>query len=145
MIKLFTKKRKGFTLIELVVVIAILGILAAIAIPRLTGTRENAQKKAIIANLRTIDSALTLATAEGVSITVLSDLVDKGYLADEPIAQAGETYTVGAFDDKGDPVVDADGKVINQGRAVANFTTAFSGAAAGSQYSVEGLIALWGN
>ena len=48
--------KKGFTMIELIFVIVILGILASVAIPRLTGTREDAEISAAIANLRTLIS-----------------------------------------------------------------------------------------
>ena len=48
--------KKGFTMIELIFVIVILGILASVAIPRLAGTREDAEISAAVANLRTLIS-----------------------------------------------------------------------------------------
>ena len=51
--------KKGFTMIELIFVIVILGILASVAIPRLAGTREDAEISAGIANLRTLLSDIT--------------------------------------------------------------------------------------
>ncbi|MDD7090449.1 type II secretion system protein [Campylobacter sp.] len=51
--------KKGFTMIELIFVIVILGILASVAIPRLAATREDAEISAAVANLRTLLSDTT--------------------------------------------------------------------------------------
>ena len=51
------KRREGFTLIELLIVIVIIGILAAIAIPKFGKTREKAYFKAMMSDLRNLNSA----------------------------------------------------------------------------------------
>ena len=46
--------KKGFTMIELIFVIVILGVLASVAIPRLAGTKTDAEVATAVANLRTL-------------------------------------------------------------------------------------------
>jgi type II secretion system protein G len=52
------QNQKGFTLVELMVVVVILGILVAIAVPVYTNITARANQKAVEANLRTIDGAI---------------------------------------------------------------------------------------
>jgi prepilin-type N-terminal cleavage/methylation domain-containing protein len=63
MFKKMKKKQKGFTLVELIVVVAILGVLATLLVPKIMGNVEESRKQTAIANARTIASEITMHNA----------------------------------------------------------------------------------
>lgn len=73
MLKKMKNNKKGFTLVELIVVLVILAILAALLIPALTGYIDRAKKKSIIAETRQV-------------VMAAQTLVDEAYAKDQATA-----------------------------------------------------------
>jgi prepilin-type N-terminal cleavage/methylation domain len=73
-LKMMNKKKKGFTLIELIAVIAILGILIAIIAPRMMGYTDSAKVSKTKANVKTLITAIEVfnSTADTPSSSVLT-------------------------------------------------------------------------
>jgi prepilin-type N-terminal cleavage/methylation domain-containing protein len=74
-----TSRKAGFTLVEIMIVVAIIGLLAAIAIPNFVKARATSQMNACINNLRQIDAACNEFALEkgkktGDSVTLNTDL-----------------------------------------------------------------------
>jgi prepilin-type N-terminal cleavage/methylation domain-containing protein len=110
-----TNNKKGFTLIELVVVMAIIAVLAALMVTAITAARKQSVNTQKVGNLKTIEVALetraskcggqyfctstncaTAITTTNIS-TVQADLVTQGFLTTAPIAATdavAANYTV---------------------------------------------------
>jgi type II secretion system protein G len=95
--KLRNPARSGFTLVEIMIVVAIIGLLAAIAIPNFVHARTTTQVNECIANLRQIDGAAqTYALENGKLPTdtyVLSDI--KAYLKYDTLPQCPASGSYG--------------------------------------------------
>ncbi len=110
--------KKGFTLVEIMIVVLIIGLLAAIAIPNFIKARTTTQKNACIDNLRVIEGAKeqwAMEEKKGASDTPDQAAIEV-YMKAYPTCPAGGEYEIGAMSTPPTCTLgDSDGHVLPSG------------------------------
>jgi prepilin-type N-terminal cleavage/methylation domain-containing protein len=106
------RKSRGFTLVEIMIVVLIIGILLAIAVPNFIKARESSRAKTCVANLRETESAKEQWAMENkMGPTDTPDWTDlvgpDAYMKKQPECPSGGSYTIG--DMSTDPTCDHGG------------------------------------
>jgi prepilin-type N-terminal cleavage/methylation domain-containing protein len=103
--KLSTSRKSGFTLVEIMIVVAIIGLLAAIAIPNFVKARTTSQANACINNLRQMDGAvqqwaLEMKQAANATVTLadITPYIKLDATGNLPACPANGTYAVTTVD-----------------------------------------------
>src|SRR5471032_2687730 len=94
--KLTSNKTQGFTLVEIMIVVVIIGLLAAMAIPAFQKVRTNSQDKAVLNNARQLSAGADQYYLEnGVSAVVISQLLGPTSYVKALNSVASESYPAG--------------------------------------------------
>jgi prepilin-type N-terminal cleavage/methylation domain-containing protein len=129
------KKNSGFSLLELLIVVAIILIIATIAIPSLLRSRQAAQESSAVSNIRTINTAeVTYLSSNGGNYGSIPELITAGLL-DNRFATSVSGYTFIVSASGSDYTATATPTSTNAGRfgyfsvpdAVVRYQTATSG------------------
>ena len=91
------RKSKGFTLVEIMIVVLIIGILLAIAVPNFIKARETSRTKTCIANLRQMESGKeqwAMEMKKGATDTPVQGDLEPSYIKKWPACAAGGVYTI---------------------------------------------------
>lgn len=96
LLKIKKKKKKGFTLIEMVIVITLLGIISSIAVGKYSKVQENAKLNADYATAANLATAASLAINDDVIVKDVNSLASAGYIqfVPEPKSKKGESFSL---------------------------------------------------
>ncbi len=96
------KTRKGFTLIEIMIVVLIIGILLAIAVPNFVQARDSSRGRSCVSNLKQIDAAKQQYAMDnrldGTAAVAEADLVPTYIKGTFPQCPSGGSYTINVVD-----------------------------------------------